>query len=372
MNSPFRYQHLIDLLTGWEKTTYPLDAFISRYFRNNRSAGAKDRKWITEHAYLLVRWKTFLDYKEKKPSWITRYERLLHPLPIDVIKKAPRYLQCAFPKWYYQKLEESYGDQAFSLCQTLNEEAPTTVRVNTYLTDRKTLFAKWAPLYPVYLTKLSPMGISFRKRINFFALDEFKQGLFEVQDEGSQLIALFTKAKPKEKILDYCSGSGGKSLALAPFMEGSGQLFLHDIRTSALVQAKKRLKRAHIQNAQIVLPEKKAKRRLKGNMDTVLLDVPCSGSGTLRRNPDMKWKSTLSGMLALVETQKMLFQEALLYVKKGGKIIYSTCSLFPDENQDQVAYFLEHFPVKLLEQKQILPVSQAHDGFFMAAFQAFC
>jgi len=179
-------------------------------------------------------------------------------------------------------------------------------------------------------------------------LPEFKAGFFEIQDEGSQLIANHVTASPGDHILDYCAGSGGKTLAFAPKMKNKGQIYLYDIRPYTLIEAKKRLKRAGIQNAQLLDDKKLKKRGLHSRMDWVLLDVPCSGTGTLRRNPDMKWKLTPETFTRLVEEQRKIFDSAFKFLKPNGKIVYATCSVFPEENEEQIATFIEKYGLKLL------------------------
>jgi 16S rRNA C967 or C1407 C5-methylase (RsmB/RsmF family) len=201
----------------------------------------------------------------------------------------------------------------------------------------------------------------FHQKINFAELPEFQEGLFEIQDEASQLISMLVEATPKQQVLDYCAGSGGKTLAFAPLLKNSGQIYLHDIRPQILLKAKKRLCRAGIQNVQFCLPKHKK------SMDWVLVDAPCTGSGTLRRNPDMKWKFDSSLLNRLVAEQRQIFEQALEYLKPSGKIVYATCSLFPQENQDQIQYFQEKFGLKLAKEVfQSFPEKNGMDGFFAA------
>jgi 16S rRNA (cytosine967-C5)-methyltransferase len=169
--------------------------------------------------------------------------------------------------------------------------------------------------------------------------------------------------------LDYCAGSGGKTLAFAPRMENSGQIYLYDVRKGALLQAKKRLKRAGIQNAHMISEEMLEKKYLS-SMDWVLVDAPCSGSGTLRRNPDMKWHYDEGEIQHLVALQKEIFSKALRYVKVGGKIVYSTCSVFPEENEEQMVYFQKKFSIHLVKKSSsFLPQMDGMDGFFGATFE---
>lgn len=201
-------------------------------------------------------------------------------------------------------------------------------------------------------------------------MPEFKKGLFEVQDEGSQLLAALVKAEPGQLVMDYCAGSGGKTLAFAPLMHNKGQIFLHDIRSYALIEARKRLKRAGIQNAQIVLAEDEKLKKLKKKMDWVLVDAPCSGTGTMRRNPDMKWAFTEDTIPRLVGQQRTIFEKALSYLHPQGKIIYATCSLLKEENEEQVTHFLKTYSLKLVAPFfQTKPSKGEMDGFFGAIFE---
>jgi 16S rRNA C967 or C1407 C5-methylase (RsmB/RsmF family) len=193
--------------------------------------------------------------------------------------------------------------------------------------------------------------------------------LFEVQDEASQLIADLVAAVPGDHVLDFCAGSGGKSLAIAPRMGCKGQLYLHDVRPAVLREAKKRLYRAGIQNAQILPHDASHKRSLKEVMDWVLVDAPCTGTGTLRRNPDMKWKFEESTLNRLIDEQRSIFREALNFVKPKGKIVYATCSVLPMENEWQAEFFEQNFGLKRLEPSfSSSPKKGGMDGFFGVVF----
>ncbi|MEM8728187.1 MAG: RsmB/NOP family class I SAM-dependent RNA methyltransferase, partial [Chlamydiota bacterium] len=248
-----------------------------------------------------------------------------------------------------------------------NQQAPTTIRINPLKTTRGALLKKWGPLFPISPCKYSELGIVFHKRINFFAFPEFKQGLFEIQDEGSQLIADHVKARPHDHILDFCAGSGGKTLAFAPLMKNKGQIYLYDTRPYALLESKKRLKRAGIQNAQILDEKRLKKRGFLNRMDWILLDVPCSGSGTLRRNPDIKWKFKPEMIDRLVEVQRSIFDKVLKFLSPNGKIVYATCSIFPEENERQISHFTGKHQLKLIEDPfQSFPKNGEMDGFYCA------
>jgi 16S rRNA C967 or C1407 C5-methylase (RsmB/RsmF family) len=182
------------------------------------------------------------------------------------------------------------------------------------------------------------------------------------------MVADVVDAKPKERVLDYCSGSGGKTLAIAAKMGGTGELYLHDVRPRTLLEAKQRLKRAGVQNAQVLERGHPTLKKLVGKMDWVLVDVPCTGTGTLRRNPDQKTKIDAQMLEELVTKQRMIVTEALQYLKPTGKLVYATCSLLPQENQSQVEHFLQTLPLQLEKPPLHLLPNAEHDGFFSAVF----
>ncbi|HRW58738.1 MAG TPA: RsmB/NOP family class I SAM-dependent RNA methyltransferase [Chlamydiales bacterium] len=372
MQLPFRKKHIILILIDFEKQKKPLDLFLSNYFRSNKSIGSKDRKEIAETIYILIRYRGLIDAFLTSPiSWEDRLS-FFNQNSLSDLQSSPNlkpHVKVSFPKILFEQIEKDYGtEEATRLCHELNIQAPTTIRINTLKTSRNALFEKWKDQYDIEKTKNAPNGIHFKKKINFFATPEFKNGLFEIQDEGSQLLANLVECKPSDLVFDYCAGSGGKTLAFAPRMDKKGQIFLHDIRDYILLEAKKRLKRADIQNAQIVLPYSKKLKTLKNKMDWVLVDAPCSGSGTYRRNPDMKWKYRHEDLINLCSLQKEIFETALSFVKDNGKIVYATCSLFLDENQRQVDYFLKKHNLKLEKTFQSFPQKLGSDGFFGAVF----
>jgi 16S rRNA (cytosine967-C5)-methyltransferase len=365
---PFREHHLFALLAEYDQQTRPLDVFISHYFRAHSSLGSKDRAFIANTAYILVRWQGLLDELSRSSSWIERYRTLLNTDVEQVQRREdlPPAQKVSFPQGLFDLLVQTYGiDKAQELCLASNTSAPTTVRVNTLKVSRDELLKRWQSHYEVSPTLISAVGITFHKKINFFQLPEFKAGLFEVQDEGSQLVAHLVKAQPGQQILDYCAGSGGKTLGFAPLLEGKGQIYLHDIRSFALQDARKRLHRAGIQNCQILLPTSPQLVKLKKKMDWVLIDVPCSGTGTLRRNPDMKWKFNLEMLIRLIGQQRVIFEKALSFLRPNGRIVYATCSLLREENQAQVEHFLKTYSL-IIEGLpfQSFPTAGGMDGFF--------
>lgn len=367
----FRNHHLLSILKQYEAQPHPLDLFLKNYFRFHRAVGSKDRKVICETLYGLIRWRGLIDhFCPKSATWEDRILCFQALNPLDHLSDAsiPPHVRVSFPKNFFTILEAQLGiEKAWEFCLASNQPAPTTIRINPLKTHREALLASWQDRFALSPCSQSPLGISFLKKENFFALPEFKEGLFEIQDEASQLIADLVNPKPSDLVLDYCAGAGGKTLAFAHKLEGRGQIYLHDIRLHALQEAKKRLKRAGIQNAQILSAEAPHKQRLKGQIDWILVDAPCSGTGTLRRNPDMKWRFDSEALQRLVNLQKALVQEALPFLKPKGRIVYATCSILPQENKEQLLFFEREFGLRcLIPPLETFPASGKMDGFFGA------
>lgn len=365
---PFREYHLFALLEAYEQQTLPLDLFISNYFRTHKALGPKDRGFIAENAYGMIRWLALLDYLSEKPTWENRFSAY-QELDLEKIKQRkdiPLAIRVSFPEHLLNLIISSYGiEKAQELCLISNTPAPTTVRANSLKISRDELIRRWKKTYDVSPTLVSSEGIVFHRKRNFFELPEFKEGLFEVQDEGSQLLAQLVQAQPGDHVLDYCSGSGGKTLAFAPRLQHKGQIYLHDIRPYALQEARKRLKRAGIQNSQIILPTSPQLNKIKKKMNWVLVDVPCTGTGTMRRNPDMKWRFDEETLPRLIGQQRTIFEKALSFLHPEGRIVYGTCSILKDENQNQLDHFIKTYQLVVEgEVFQTLPTDGGMDGFF--------
>jgi 16S rRNA C967 or C1407 C5-methylase (RsmB/RsmF family) len=365
---PYREHHLLTLLEAYSRQTLPLDLFISHYFRDHPSLGSKDRAFVADSVYALVRWQGLLDYLASSASWQDRYQTFL-TIDFDQLQQRediPLATHVSFPQDLFDFFVNSHGvEKARDLSLISNTPAPTTIRANTLKISRNELLNRWKGLYEISPTSLSKDGIIFHKKINFFQLPEFKEGLFEIQDEGSQLLAHLIRVQPGQQVLDYCAGSGGKTLAFAPLMQGKGQIYVHDIRLFALQEARKRLKRAGIQNHQILVPTSPQLTKLKKKMDWILVDAPCSGTGTLRRNPDMKWKFDPQMVERLVGQQRIIFEKALSFLHPDGHIVYATCSLLKEENQTQLEHFLSTYSLVMEgELFQTLPTRGGMDGFF--------
>ncbi len=374
MKIPFLDTHLLQILKNYSIQSLPLDIFLNHYFKTHKALGSKDRKVIAETLFGMIRWQRLIEHlSEKNPSWEsrlatyrTRQSSFSHQdfhLPLAV--------QVSFPDLLWDLLSKQFGeDKAREICLACNTAAPTTIRINPIKTTREEVLRTLSPLFSLLPSQYSPFGIHFEKRIPLFDLPQFKEGLFEMQDEASQLVSLLVKPKPGDQVLDYCAGSGGKTLGFAHELKGQGQIYLHDVRPKALEQAKKRLRRAGIQNAQWMTPEHPYLSKLKGKMDWVLVDAPCSGTGTLRRNPDMKWRFTLEGLTQLMGMQRTIFEKALSFVKPGGHIVYATCSILSQENQQQRDHFLNTYALTQVQDPFCsLPVKGEMDGFFGVVFQ---
>ena len=372
MKIPFCDLHIQAFFSLYEKGLSPLDQFLGGYFKAHKSLGANDRRIIGDTVYGMVRWQSLLDWAAPVPfqqrlNWYR--SPLFQEALADLSIAEP--LRLGLPELLFTKLVADFGlEKGRELGKILNESAPMTIRANLLKTTRAHLMALWEKDYPVTPCADAPAGIQFTKRFPLFSLPEFKEGLFEVQDEGSQLISQKIEASPGEIALDFCSGSGGKTLAFAPAMKGKGQIYLHDIRPSALAQAKKRLRRAGIQNAQCLPPGHPQLPHLKGKCDWVLIDVPCSGTGTLRRNPDQKWRFCQAMLDRLIAEQREITKQAIPFLKPNGRLVYATCSILSEENQSQVNFFLNSHPLTLESPPlALLPESRGKDGFFVTVFK---
>ena len=366
----FRQKHLLSLLDGYDKQSAPIDFWTSRYFREHTALGSKDRAYISDEVYRLVRYRALCDYFLASPTWEKRFFWLSDNDPEAFLERddIPLHIRLSMPEVLFNELVASWGlEKAKAIALACLEPAPTCIRANSLKISRDRLFDDLLKQgYEVSLGIESDTAIYFHKKVNFFVLPEFKQGFFEVQDEASQLVAKMVRAQPQEQVLDFCAGSGGKTLAFAPILAGTGQIFLHDVRLHALQEAKKRLRRAGIQNAQVVSSQDERRlKQLKKKMDWVLVDAPCSGTGTLRRNPDMKWKFTKEMLERVVANQRVIFEKALSFVKPLGSIVYATCSILQEENRAQAQHFLQTYPLEQVgDCFESVPEPGKKDGFF--------
>jgi 16S rRNA C967 or C1407 C5-methylase (RsmB/RsmF family) len=289
----------------------------------------------------------------------------------------PDHVKVSTPKVLWELIRQAHGPEvATDICTVSNEEPLLTVRANTIKVSRDELIREFTDDlgWKVVKTSFAPNGVRFVKppEGNLFQTVQFKKGHFEIQDEASQLLAMRVDVKPKQTVLDYCGGSAGKTLAFAPLMHNTGQIYIHDIRKAVLLQAKQRLKRAGVQNAQVHSDKVWLRGHLKQRVDWLLLDVPCTGAGVMRKNPDSKYKFSLERLHELMKIQEMILEEGLAFLRdEHSRIVYCTCSILPEENILQVAKFCDKhgFTIENDEVFQTLPKSKGMDGFFSATLK---
>ncbi len=260
---------------------------------------------------------------------------------------APEPIRADCPEWCVPLFEQAFGDAWAGEAAALAERPPLDLRVNTLKSDRPKVLQALAKTGAA-AAAIAPHGIRITpisgdgRHPNVQVEPAFQKGWFEVQDEGSQIVSDLALAKGATQVLDYCAGAGGKTLALSAAMENRGQIFAYDSEKGRLAPIFDRVKRAGTRNVQIVSPEQLAS--LENTMDLVLIDAPCTGSGTWRRRPDAKWRLTERQLEVRCKEQAAILEEARRYVKPGGRLVYITCSIFTAENGDQISSFLENNP----------------------------
>lgn len=393
---------------------YPADAILRRYFQDNPMLGAQDRALIAETVFGILRHRFFLESLAKLPTpralvlaYFVKFQgtnlRELAPLVSETEAKwlteikalkpeaFPLPVQAEFPVWLVEKLQQFMPDsEILDLGLSLQKPAPLDLRVNTLLAKRtEALDVLQQEGFQAQATPYSPCGIRLvgKPAINRHAL--FLSGKIEVQDEGSQLLGYLLAPKRGEMIVDFCAGAGGKSLLLGALMNSKGRLYAFDVSEKRLSNLKPRFKRSGLSNlhAQRIENENDLKiKRLSGKIDRVLVDSPCSGLGTLRRNPDLKWRQSPQSIEELKAKQAAILAAAAGLLKSGGRLVYATCSFLPEENQQVVQGFLNTHPqfrllncaVLLAQQNipldtgeflQLFPKQHQTDGFFAAAFE---
>jgi 16S rRNA (cytosine967-C5)-methyltransferase len=279
----------------------------------------------------------------------------------------------SFPAWFVQRLEDEYGEAEIeTLLASMNEEAETVLRANKLVVkDREELAHELAGEgCQTSASLLAENGLRIPRRINVLGSKAFKRGAFEIQDEASQLVApLAGITDPKVKVLDACAGAGGKTLHFSALLENKGEIYATDIDGYKIEELKKRLRRSTSQNVRIIYPERREEelKRKLGWFDVVLLDVPCSGTGTLRRNPGIKWVMTEKMLEEVLAKQKLILDENAKYVKPGGVLLYATCSVLKEEGESQVEKFLSNAPDFTLESTlRTRPDKEGCDGFYAA------
>jgi 16S rRNA (cytosine967-C5)-methyltransferase len=367
------------------------DRAIEHTLHSNPKWGARDRAFIAETTYDIVRWWRKLwamlgrDATTNEPAlfvlvgfYLQQKGIYLPPLsqfsnvpklqiPLD---KASLAVQHAIPDWLYELIHTETPDKKAALLTALNATAPVFLRCNTLKNNALQLVNQLkAADIAAEVVQGSHTLIRLNIRKNVFQTPAFKEGLFEVQDGGSQLISEFTEAKPGMRVVDACAGAGGKTLHLAALMQNKGRIIAMDVEDWKLQELRKRAKRAgaNIIEARVIENSKTIKR-LHQSADLVLLDAPCSGLGVLRRNPDAKWKLQPAFLDNIRRTQADILTRYSEMVVVGGTLVYATCSFLPSENEKQVLNFLDMCEGKfrLVKEKTIAPNEMEFDGFYMA------
>jgi 16S rRNA (cytosine967-C5)-methyltransferase len=424
-----RLKAILDLMQEIDSVARPADAVISAWFRARRQIGDRDRGAISEEIYALMRHHARLGWwlqrhgreetprnrllawlvingrlalaqleglfsgKATAPDGLTDPERtLISKLQGCTIEhpSMPEEVRAECPAWALEPLRQRFGDQFGREMAALLKPASLDLRVNPLKSDRAAMLRSLRDLaLEAKPCPMAPQGIRIEKRPSLSDLPMLKKGAVEIQDEGSQLVALLVAARPGERVVDFCAGAGGKTLAMAAEMENRGHIIACDVREGRLKRAAERFRQAGFHNVQTRLLASETDRwvkRHKASYDRVLVDAPCSGSGTWRRNPDARWRAPEErGLEGLVELQARILASAARLVKPGGRLVYATCSLLPEENEQQVAAFLaaspafEAVPLADTELHQIqsahpdylslTPARHDTDGFFAAVLR---
>jgi 16S rRNA (cytosine967-C5)-methyltransferase len=430
MTPDARLQAAFELLAAIDASPRPADGVVSKYLAQRRYIGSKDRRDIVERVYGVLRRRARLEW------WIERSGQAVGPRgllladlavsdgmtpeqldKIFVGNRAPQPLSGAerklvgaltgkklfhhdmpvavkgeYPAWVEPHLLRVFGDRAAAELAAMREEAPLDLRVNTLkATPEQARQALAAEGIHAETTALSPLGLRLPGRVALIQVKAFREGLVEVQDEGSQLAALLTDARPGEAVVDFCAGAGGKTLALAARMENKGRLVACDVSQGRVDRAQDRLRRAGVHNVrrQVLSGEDdKWVKRHAGTFQRVLVDAPCTGTGTWRRNPDAKWRLTPGRLEELTELQGRVLASAARLVVPGGRLVYATCSLLPEENEARIDAFLaarDDFAVVPVAEVwaevlgtpcpaegpylRLSPARHGTDGFFIAVLQ---
>lgn len=415
--TPIQLDHTAQVLAQMLTFKQPADAVLSAHFREHKKLGRQDRNEIAETAFAALRHYQKIATVIRRPhahpkkaalaalvlGRSTSINSIKHLLDeeltefLSFIKSKKTefadniHTAAELPEWLAQQLAKHLTpEEILAFGRSVNQAAPLDIRVNTLKGRRDKILAALQTEYPsAEAAPYSPWGIRFKDKIALNKHPLFLDGTLEVQDEGSQLLALLVGAKRGEIIVDFCAGAGGKTLAVGAQMANKGRIYAFDIAEKRLANLKPRMTRAGLTN---IHPERISSEhdsriaRLTGKADRVLVDAPCSGLGTLRRNPDLKYRQSPDTIAQLLEQQHSILDAAAKLVKPQGRLVYATCSILPEENEMQVERFLtEHPDFELLDSAQLLadakiPLDTGKylrldtarhqtDGFFAAVLQ---
>jgi len=417
-------EYRLDLVIQALRTILPLEhpADTSlRYFFQQERIGSNERALVAETVFGVLRHRLFLEHACADPTattnqstprrmalayWI-RFDgynlREITPLlkrdeadwlgQVKAIKleELPLSVQAELPQWLVEKLQQTMTDEAIlALGRSMQQPAALDLRVNTLLASRdEILQALQAEGMDAQPTPYSPLGIRLKGKPSLTRHPLFLAGKIEVQDEGSQLLGFLLAPKRNDMVVDFCAGAGGKTLMLGAMMNSQGRLYALDVSEKRLANLKPRLKRSGLSNIQpqLIAHENDSKiKRLAGKIDRVLVDSPCSGVGTLRRNPDIKFRQSPQSLIELTQKQAAILASASRLLKPGGRLVYATCSFLPEENRTIVDAFLathpdfvlrpateilaqQKIPLETGECLQLLPQLHSTDAFFAAVLE---
>ncbi len=422
MTPSARVKATIEIFERLDTGRVPMDAIVGDYMRQRRYIGSKDRANIADRAYNIVRaqaritwWLDMAHMEDTARNRVLTFSALSESMDIHDLFDGTKYgpesldqreksyvkklkdlgLNCAdmpenvlveCPPQYEERLRAVFGDDFVPEMQAMMEGASLDMRVNIWRSDReKAMESLKESGIRTDETEISPWGLRARDKVFLSKSKAYLKGWVEIQDEGSQLIAHVCDVKPGMQVLDYCAGGGGKTLALAAAMQNKGRIVAADIDGRRLEKSRPRFKKGGVADIIEVRPlsdEKNRKwlRRQKESFDVVLTDVPCSGTGTWRRNPDMRWREYGPSLDELVAIQAEILEKVAKCVKTGGKLVYATCSLLPEENEGQIETFLKAHPEFSVEAidpargigspyMRLSPYRNKTDGFFAAVLK---
>lgn len=354
-----------------QDSTRPADVLLHHFFRAHPELGARDRSVVAEGIFAWLRRRRSLEMladsqhplllalatlvrdqghsvrelgpllSENEGAWLEEFKARRVELPPAVAHDVP--------DWLWERLGQVVSEEERSaMTRAWLQPAPLDIRINPLKTRREAVQEELAKAgIAAVPTPYSPLGLRIAGRPALNRLSSFENGNIEVQDEGSQLLALLVAPTRNEMVVDFCAGAGGKTLLLGALMHNQGRLYAFDTSEKRLSNLKPRLKRSGLSNIhpQLIAHENDAKiKRLAGKIDRVLIDAPCSGLGTLRRNPDLKWRQSPAGVAELCAKQRAILASAARLPKVGGRLVYATCSMLPEENRDVIDEFLAHHP----------------------------
>ncbi len=410
-----QFSQLVEALTVVLPLVSPADVTLKHFFREHPELGSRDRAVIAETVYAVLRRRRLLEHlvphgvprrmalaalvklnglslKQLSPLLRNDDEQWLAALKSVKTESLPFEIRADLPDWVIKRLRVWLDDgQILALAQGLQTTAPLDLRVNTFRARREAVLeALREEGIAAEPTRLSPVGVRLAQKIALNRHPLFLSGDVEVQDEGSQLLGLLMEARRGEMVVDFCAGAGGKSLLLGAAMQSQGRVYAFDVSEKRLNNLGPRLKRSGLSNlfpSRIDSESDPKIKRLAGKIDRVLVDAPCTGLGTLRRNPDLKWRQTEEGLNELRAKQKSILNAAATLLKPGGRLVYGTCSILHEENEEIATDFLLSHPnFRLLSAAEALarlkidvqdagdylrlsPERHHTDGFFAAIFE---